>query len=215
MDKKTILKFIFYIGLILFLFPVIINVLMFVHIFPVAGDENSWISTLGTFWGAIIGGVVSGTLTLIGVRISVEGSFKGIEKTIEHQDKENFKDKIGLKLHYLYKVKSIIFQADRMLSSRSYGWNENNEKDDPKKIDDAILNFLIPKLNDLLEKSSAVDWMFYNDIKNFVEMARKYMFTFKTEDLDKLAIIVNQLTTTIENDHENRLIEEFKEISSN
>lgn len=31
---------------------------MFINIAPVAGDEKSWINSLSTFWGAIIGGVI-------------------------------------------------------------------------------------------------------------------------------------------------------------
>ncbi|URM31589.1 hypothetical protein LLY41_14300 [Cytobacillus firmus] len=214
MDKKTIVKFIVYISLIAILFPVIINCLMFVNIFPVAGDEKTWISSLGTFWGAIIGGVVSGTLTLIGVKISVEGSFKGIRKTIEHQEKENFKENIGLKLNKLYSVKKVIYHLDRMLSSRSYGWNENNIKDDPKKIDEAIVKYIVPKFNELLEISSSVDWEFYNEIKVFVDKARKNIFSFEPDDLDELKGVVDKLTEVIEYEHENRLIEKFKKVSS-
>lgn len=53
-------------------FPIVINILMFLHVFPVKGDINTWISLLGTFWGAIIGGVISGILTLLGVQLTIK-----------------------------------------------------------------------------------------------------------------------------------------------
>ncbi|WP_164670229.1 hypothetical protein [Virgibacillus doumboii] len=85
MDKKTTKKFIFYIGLILAIFPILINILMFINIFPVSGDVNSWISSLSTFWGAIIGGVISGALTLLGVNLTIRASTEGINKTLNEQ----------------------------------------------------------------------------------------------------------------------------------
>ncbi|SMQ75935.1 hypothetical protein SAMN05444673_2574 [Bacillus sp. OV166] len=86
MDKKRINKFLMSIGAIMILFPILINILMFINIFPVSGDQNSWISTLGTFWGAILGGVISGALTLIGVNITVKSSTEGINKTLAEQN---------------------------------------------------------------------------------------------------------------------------------
>jgi len=52
---------------------------MFVGDYKVAGDDKTWIGYLGSFWGAIIGGVISGIITLIGVQI-----------TISNQDRKEF-----------------------------------------------------------------------------------------------------------------------------
>lgn len=52
--------------------PILTNCLMFFSIFPVSGDEKTWIGFLGSFWGAIIGGIISGAITLIGVRLTIE-----------------------------------------------------------------------------------------------------------------------------------------------
>lgn len=52
---------------------------------PVAGDDKTWISTLGSFWGAIVGGIIAGAITLYGVRATIISSEEGISKTIEEQ----------------------------------------------------------------------------------------------------------------------------------
>ncbi|MEE3951643.1 hypothetical protein [Peribacillus frigoritolerans] len=72
MGKKTTLGF----GIITLMcmcgLPILINWLMFRHYFPVAGNEVTWINSLSSIWGAIIGGVISGALTLIGVNITIK-----------------------------------------------------------------------------------------------------------------------------------------------
>ncbi|WP_409297736.1 hypothetical protein V1498_06770 [Peribacillus sp. SCS-26] len=213
MDKKESLRLIYCVIGILIIFPIVINYLMYLKLLPVKGEINTWISTLGTFWGAIIGGVISGILTLVGVRKSVDASFKGIETTIMHQEKERYKETIGPKLNKLYTVKRVIYKLDRMLQCRKFGWNENHEPEDPQQIDNAIYNFILPLHNQLLEDASSVDWEFFNEIDCFVKTSRKLTLHLITEDLDELAIVVDKLTETIENVHEARLKEKFKESS--
>ncbi|WP_340373284.1 hypothetical protein [Peribacillus sp. FSL E2-0218] len=72
MDRKTRKKLFFIIFGLMIAFPIVINILMFLHVFPVKGDVNTWISLLGTFWGAIISGVISGILTLLGVQLTIK-----------------------------------------------------------------------------------------------------------------------------------------------
>ncbi len=79
--------------LIMVVFPILINLLMFIPSFKVAGDENTWISLLGTFWGAIIGGVIAGILTLLGV-----------QRTIKHNEEIKEKNDFPAKIHRLEKV---------------------------------------------------------------------------------------------------------------
>jgi hypothetical protein len=56
---------------LMLIFPWITNELMFLRDFRVAGDTNAWLGYQGSFWGAIIGGVISGAITLIGVRLTI------------------------------------------------------------------------------------------------------------------------------------------------
>lgn len=67
--------------------PIFINILMFLGFLPVAGDDKTWISTLCSLWGAIVGGLISGAITYYGVRITIESSENGILKTLDEQQK--------------------------------------------------------------------------------------------------------------------------------
>lgn len=195
--------------------PVLINILMFNQSkFEVNGNEQLWIPALATYFGALIGGFASGAMTLFGVKFSLEGSFSGIELSLEHQKNEKIKETIGIKLNKLYQVKKIVFQLERMLSSRKYGWNERNEKDNLENINGAIYKFILPKLNELLEISASVDWEFYSKIKSFVESARPLLISFKDSDLNELTEIVDELTQKIETEHESRLSNIFEQAST-
>lgn len=213
-QKKRLILGVISVIAVLLILPIIINGLMFIRIIPIKGDENTWISSLSTFWGAIIGGIISGLLTLVGVSLTIKASFKGIKDTIEFQSKEGYKDRVGSKLKHLYTVKSIIYRTDRLLSNRKYGWDEKFEKVDISIINNSILEYLLPNLNNLLELSASVDWEFYEDIKSFVENARKDIYSnSKDIDFDSLTEEVDRIAIEIESKHENRLSEEFREAS--
>lgn len=83
MDNKFRNKLMYTILGVMVIFPICINLIMSVRIFPniipVNGDFQVWVPTLGTFWGAIIGGVISGVLTLLGVNKTIQASFHSLE----------------------------------------------------------------------------------------------------------------------------------------
>jgi hypothetical protein len=162
---------------------------------------------------AFIGSIIGGIITLAGVYYTIRSSFVALELTLKKQDDLKFLETIGEKLNRLYKVKGIIFKVDRMLSNRKNGWNEKYEKDNLENIENAILEYLLPNLNPLLENASVVDWEFYNDIKKFVDDTRSYIFNLDSRDFDRLTESVDRLTKIIEN-HEKRLSEKFKKVSS-
>jgi len=90
MNKKTTIYLVFGILFSIILIPMFINGLMFKKNFldiAVAGDKKTWISSLASLWGAIIGGVISGVITLIGVRMTIQESAKGIDNTLKEQKK--------------------------------------------------------------------------------------------------------------------------------
>lgn len=87
MDKKTRNTLLILMIITLIIFPVLINCLMFVNLLPVKGEIDTWISTLGSFWGAIIGGVISGVITMIGVNKTIQASNKGIIITLKEEKK--------------------------------------------------------------------------------------------------------------------------------
>ncbi|MFJ7971337.1 hypothetical protein [Psychrobacillus sp. NPDC096389] len=213
MDTKMIWKFVTYTGLAMIIFPVIINGLMFFNFLPVSGDEFTWISSLSTFWGAIIGGIISGTLTLIGVQMSVKASFKGLKLTIEHQESENFKESVGLKLSKLYEVKNIIYTLDRKLSNWGFSWNDNYEIVDRGILESEIRTYIFPRFNVLLEVSSSVDYEFYYEIKSFVDKARKSFYSEDEPNYNELTVITEKLTKDIEDNHETRISEKYRLLS--
>ncbi len=215
MDTKTIWQFVIYTALIMIVLPVLINGLMFFNLFPVSGNEVTWISSLSTFWGAIIGGIISGTLTLIGVKMSVKASFKGLDKTIQHQENEKFNETVGLKLSKLYEVKKIIYTLDRKLDNMEHFWDDNFEKAERGDLEHGILTFLLPKFNVLLEVSSSVDYEFYYEIKSFVDKARANIYSNDKADFESLSLITDKLTKDIEESHEKRLSDKFKLVSDN
>lgn len=185
---------------------------VFIIFFPIEENTFDIITPLVGIIGAVLGGAISGVLTLIGVKLSIKASFNGIKETMNHQEKERVKETTGLKLNKLYRVKEIIYRAERMLSNRKKGWNENYKKDNLQDINDAILVFILPELNNLLELSASVDWEFYEDIKKFVDQLRALDY-FTDSGLDQIAEKVSELAATIELNHEKRLSEQFKEAS--
>lgn len=68
------------------LFPIITNKLMFVGHYKVAGDDKTWIGYFGSFWGAIVGGVISGVLTLLGVQLTIKHN-NDLKKREEYPEK--------------------------------------------------------------------------------------------------------------------------------
>lgn len=146
MSKKEIGTLLACIIGILVLFPFIINSLMFFNVIPVKGDVTIWIPTLGTFWGAILGGLISGVLTLIGVRISVKSSFESIEKQRLEQVKNEEEVRYINQLPALIKIK---FELSNMHESI-----ENAEKQreqlreyltDKRQTPDEVENEVIEK----------------------------------------------------------------------
>jgi hypothetical protein len=85
MDNKAIKRIVKNSMLIAVAVPILINLLMFFRIFPVSGDVKTWISTLGTFWGAVSGGLISGAITYFGVKMTVQSSENGINISLNEQ----------------------------------------------------------------------------------------------------------------------------------
>jgi hypothetical protein len=57
--------------LITLLVPIMVNQLMYIDGGKVAGDKTTWIGFHGSFIGAIVGGLISGALTLVGVILTI------------------------------------------------------------------------------------------------------------------------------------------------
>jgi hypothetical protein len=164
MDKKTVNELLLSVGGLMVFIPILINILMFINILPVSGDENSWIATLGTFWGAIIGGVISGAITLMGVR-----------QTILFQSKKDRFEKLPELIVNSWKVyKKIIFIEGLRLAI-----NDNPEINDIKIIDD----FYNENEELLTELSARIDPRFYHIVNIFFTHVSDYAGFKKKEKL--------------------------------
>ncbi|SDM74013.1 hypothetical protein SAMN05518871_102128 [Psychrobacillus sp. OK028] len=86
-NKKILNICILIIIFIVVLVPIIINLLMMFSTPLTVGDESIWISSLSTYLGALIGGIISGTITLIGVIYTIKSTFQSLDKDkeIEYQ----------------------------------------------------------------------------------------------------------------------------------
>lgn len=49
------------------------------------GKLDTWIGFFATYYGAIIGGIIAGALTLIGVKMTITSTMEGVIRTNEYQ----------------------------------------------------------------------------------------------------------------------------------
>lgn len=162
MDKKISIKFILYVVLIMMIFPGIINGLMFFEVLPVKGEISTWIGTLGTFWGAIIGGVVSGTITLIGVQMTIRSSEKGIKETLIEQKiirEEELNLQIAKdRLYNLYHPINVLGEK-LYLEYGALRFSEINQEDQKEYIV-TLLERIVYADKDLYKISLELQWLF-------------------------------------------------------
>jgi hypothetical protein len=109
MSKKEIWKLLIYIAPIMIIFPIFTNWLMFVGDFSVAGDEKTWIGYLGSFWGAVIGGVISGVITL-----------RGVKATIKHNEEQKKQEEFPKKLFHFENLINYLEKVDSELVKYNY-----------------------------------------------------------------------------------------------
>lgn len=145
------------VGIIILVTPIILNLLIFNWRSSLTnGNLDSWMGFISTYYGAVIGGVISGALTLIGVRY-----------TIKKDEKTDFIKTYPYRRKAVDDIKEELFAINlgcRIFLNSSQGeqdlWFFRNN-----------LNARIEKLDNLLEKSSTVDSIIYEDIRmNFSEI---------------------------------------------
>ncbi len=85
--KYIIWGFIIVITLLL-IGPVLVNTFMFEQkLVEINGTVDVWIASLSTYYGAILGGVISGLLTLFGVKLTLKSSIEQVNETLKEQQK--------------------------------------------------------------------------------------------------------------------------------
>ncbi|QOR65797.1 hypothetical protein IM538_18605 [Cytobacillus suaedae] len=160
-DKLFITFFIVFTIMVLLFTPIVTNKLMFIGGFKVSEGPNVWIGYLGSFWGAILGGIISGVITLLGVKLTIENQ-KRNEFINSYPRKRMFGDEISEKIHEFVTEISLI-----------KGLNSNNKN----KIAGLVKVFYY-SLPDMIEKSIEIDGHVYSNlqnIKSIVDSMLKYI----------------------------------------
>jgi hypothetical protein len=120
-NKKVIVIFVFILLILSIGIPFIVNYLTFFRVLPIKGSEETWISTLGSFWGAIVGGMISGILTLFGVILTLNGTLTMLRK---EKNLDYYKER----LRYFYqpayiKVEKFEYYTKNVLSKKDLNFN--------------------------------------------------------------------------------------------
>lgn len=174
--------------------PVIINSLMLKHQYTVEvrGTEDVWISSLSTYFGAIIGGVISGLLTLLGVKLTLEKSTDQVNETLKEQQRirdEELKNNA---------IKEQLFELYHPLNSMiamyifKYGAHEFStlKYDERKDFIEFITNNAIYADKELYIKILEIRWAFKDNESekaNYLYRDISYLLT------DSIAIMKEQL----------------------
>ncbi|MED4392520.1 hypothetical protein P4699_20350 [Priestia aryabhattai] len=213
MSKKVMWQFVLLSVIIMILFPIITNGLMLVGNFKVAGDSQisqTWIGYLGSFWGAILGGVISGAITLIGVRLTIHNQDRQEFIRLYPQRKialDNYLTLSGNTMDFLIKA----FRKDRSAINQGQVFKKIDElakelQDSLKeiaKVDGESYNYSKGILQSLLEIKSYISKDYFADSQDslieihgyYVVNKSKYDEVIKNIDsfINKLDIINNQL----------------------
>jgi hypothetical protein len=174
---KESYKFVLLVVALMVIFPIITNSLMFVGNFKVAGNDVTWIGYLGSFWGAIIGGVISGAITLMGVRL-----------TIENQKKDEF---IRLYPQMMLLGDEITFEIDNFLNDL------NIYNKDPKKRSNHVAFIskkFFSKCKELLNSSVKINGFVYENIRELHgQMHFFYEYITRSTDYSAYGEIIHEL----------------------
>lgn len=191
MDKKTSWLFVGGVIIILIIFPIITNALMFIKTYEVAGDSNTWIGFLGSFGGAIIGGVISGAITLVGVRL-----------TIEHAEKNRMLEEYPKKINSIEKLiqslEDILEEIEGIMVVEEEQYKEKNKARELQLfvIDDNLDIYPTERYKELTTKFLFkikemildINTQWYKDFFNLREKLEqhKYDFLYDTNELSEL-----------------------------
>ncbi|MGE6379919.1 hypothetical protein [Peribacillus muralis] len=184
MDKKTAWGFAVFTLICMGALPILINWLMFLHYFPVMGDEVTWISSLSSIWGAIIGGVIAGVLTLVGVRM-----------TIKNQFIKEFSENLPGQLMILEDVMAALKKQNSLL---------NGHIENPQIIR-GIMNRTIEILKDegLLKKTTTVNLQTYTAVRQLYDFLYDSLYPLKSSLYSESEVknMFGKCLETLNNEH--------------
>lgn len=146
--------------LLILILPLIVNGLMFIPVRVAISDNVVWIG----FFGSYLGGVVSGFLTLFGVRL-----------TIQENNEKDFMDSLPEKLMYLEEL-IFVLERQRDLLSKIYKEEESASTRNPKYRDRIkyILEYL--ENDGLLKQSAKVNVTTYRATRRLYNALKKIQY---------------------------------------
>lgn len=160
------------------------------------------------FIGAIIGGV----LTLSGVRYTIKSSSDSLILSLKKQEERSFLESIGEKYSNIKTIKRLVHDMDRQYTNWNLGLNDELEltKKRDQETAQKVLRFILEQFNEITIKSSNVDWLFFNEIKKFVDFGFSNIFN-TVDNLDAIGGYLDKILIKALDDHEKRLMGKFEE----
>lgn len=183
MDLKNLFKnkYVWLIIIFILLFPIAVNIIFFSWRSSVAfGKLDTWIGFFATYYGAIFGGVISGALTLIGVKLTIDQQTKIFERQEEKyaEDKYNTAQYIrGEVFHLIIGVQNSI----KSFTNENYNENIMTVYERAEQLD-KVSNNLLPQASNisasLLNSLKTISWA-AQDIKEFIDESKEKDFDQK------------------------------------
>lgn len=157
--------------ILILLFPIITNIFIFSWGTTIThGTLDTWIGFFATYYGAIIGGVISGALTLIGVKLTIDQQ----TKVFERQEEKYAEDKYNGAQYIKNEVSYLIINVETAIKS----FNQNNYKDNIISVHEASVKLdevskkMLPQASNisatLLHALKTLSWA-AQDIKEFID----------------------------------------------
>lgn len=179
-NKKVIFIFLLVFILIIIVTPIMFNLLFLSWRSSVTfGDLSDWISWWGMTFSSIIGGIISGGLTLTGVII-----------TIKHQEHEKFLENYSENRAKLDEILREAIEVKRVLNYEKNNGEINN-----------LIEFLRMKtkyFSTLLKMSAEINYNLYNEVRFQYVMNLEVLYKQLISIRNKYDILTNELCNKLQ-----------------
>lgn len=162
---------------IILLFPILANIFVFSWGTSIThGELNSWIGFFATYYGAIVGGVISGALTLLGVRLTITQQ----QEIVKRQEAQHTEEKYNVckfifsEIHYRIIALETAIKSLSLHEEKYYERINNVSKTSEELISKTVK--LFPEAASVsplfLESLRTVSWT-ADGIRNFIDDSNK------------------------------------------
>ncbi|QOS90232.1 hypothetical protein [Peribacillus sp. JNUCC41] len=172
-------------------FPLITNLLVFSWGTTIThGTLDTWISFFATYYGAIVGGIIAGALTLIGVKMTISSTMEGVTRTIEEQ--KNIRNQEILTRTYMDRLNKFYGPMDALINKYqfSHGAHDFNKLDADEQI--YFMEFLSANLfysdSEVYNIALEMSWEFKSKHSDYALLNEKYreLRTIITNEIELL-----------------------------